>query len=107
MIMIITEKDLQMLHTMPPPPPGEPLLPGREDDLKLGESRGVTPFRPPRPSSGMSYWKTFMYTSTKLYQIATSVTCAESLQTVAVETLVVSIHGGGLGSGTAKTTDER
>lgn len=35
--MIITEKDLQMLHTMPPPPPGEPLLHEREDDLKLGE----------------------------------------------------------------------
>lgn len=49
--MIITEKDLQMLHTMPPPPPGEPLLPRREDDLKLGESRGVAPSLSQRPLS--------------------------------------------------------
>ena len=45
--MIITEKDLQMLHTMPPPPPGDPLLPGRENDLKLGELRGVLLAEPP------------------------------------------------------------
>ena len=48
--MIITEKDLQMLHTMPPPPPGEPLLPGRENDLKLGELRGVMSFLASPPS---------------------------------------------------------
>lgn len=63
--MIITERDLQMLHTMPPPPPGEPLLPGREDDLNLGESRGVTPTRPPAACAGglryVSYQKTSIH----------------------------------------------
>lgn len=53
--MIITEKDLQMLHSMPPPPPGEPLLPRREDDLNLGESRGVTPSRSQRQRSRISH----------------------------------------------------
>lgn len=69
--MIITEKDLQMLHTMPPPPPGEPLLPGREDDLKLGELRGVMSSRPPHPRSGMPFFgqKSNLYVKPKLYQI--------------------------------------
>ncbi|XP_042211726.1 nuclear hormone receptor E75-like isoform X2 [Homarus americanus] len=39
--MIITEKDLQLLHTMPPPPPGDIIMQDMQDDLKL-EFDGTT-----------------------------------------------------------------